>query len=69
MALGTTQAIELVRSLDLRLVMLPDGALTAKAEANKATIISLRNVGLNLAALPNEFLHTLQVGVIEELKS
>lgn len=67
--LWTTQAIELVGSLDLWVVDLLDGALSMEEEADKAIVSALRNVGLNLATLPNEFLHTLQVGVIEEIKA
>ena len=37
-----------------------------EAKVDKATVSTIMNVGLNLAALPNEFLHTLQEGVIEE---
>lgn len=38
-------------------------------EADKAIVSAFRNVGLNLALVPSEFLHTLQVDVIEELKA
>lgn len=55
--------------MDLRAVSLPDGALSVEATADKATIGTLKNIGCNLAALPNEFLHTLQVGVISEVKA
>jgi len=45
---------------------LPGGALSMETEANKA---ALRNVGLNLAMHPSEFLHTLQASVIIELRA
>lgn len=57
----------MVRSMDPRAITLSDVALTVEAEANKATIKALKNVGLNLAALPSEALHTLQDGVIVTL--
>lgn len=55
--------------MDLQAVMLPNGALNAEATVDKAIVNNLKNLGLNLAALPNEFLHTLQVGVIAEMKA
>lgn len=59
----------MVRSLDLWAVTLPDGALSIEEVADKAIFISLKNIGLNLDALPNEFLNTLQAKVIEEFKA
>ena len=55
--------------MDLWVVTLPDGALNAEAAADKAMVSTLKNVDLNLVVLPSEFLHTLQVGVIVELKA
>lgn len=69
LAPGTTQTAKLVRSLDLWVVALPDGALSTEADTDKATISNLKNIGLNLATLPSEFLHTLQAGVIAKLKA
>jgi len=40
-----------------------------EAAASKAIFSSLKNIGLNLATLPSEFLHTLQAGVIAEVKA
>lgn len=61
-----TEFMEMVRSLDPRVATLPDGVLSTKTNGNKAT---LRKIGLNMASLPSEFLHTLQVGVIAELRA
>lgn len=47
--------------------MLPDGALTTKVQAKRATISSLKKLGFNLVPPPSEALHTLQYGVIAEL--
>lgn len=55
--------------MDLWAVALPDGALSVEAKDDKAIVSTLGNVGLNLAMLPGEFLHTLQLGVIVELKA
>lgn len=57
----------MVLSLDPWVVALSNGALIAKAKADRATVNALKKVGLNLAALPSEALHTLQDGVIVEL--
>jgi len=69
LASRTTQAIELVFSMDLRVIALLDGALSTEATTNKALVSMLKNLGLNLATLPNEFLHTLQASVIAEIKA
>lgn len=49
----------MVRSLDPRAITLLDGALTIEVEANRATVNTLKKVGLDLAALPSEVFHTL----------
>jgi len=46
--------------------VLPDGALSVETDADKA---ALKNIGLNLAMLPSEFLHMLQADVIVELRA
>lgn len=56
----------MVHSLDPLAIALLDGALSVETKADKAT---LKNIGLNLAVLPSEFLHTLQAGVITELRA
>jgi hypothetical protein len=69
LAPGTTQAAELVHPWISWAVALPDGALSVEVDADKATVSALRNIGLNLATLPSEFLHTLQAGVMQELRA
>lgn len=59
----------MVCTLDPQAIMLPDGAMTTKAEADRATISALKEVGLNLVALPSKALHTLQDDVITELRT
>lgn len=61
--------MEMVHSLDPRATALPDGTLNMEAEADKATISALRNIGLNLGVLPSEALHTLQASVIAEIRA
>lgn len=63
----TSEAAELIHSLDPRVVMLPNRALTTEVEADKATISTLKKFGLNLVTLPSEALNTLQDGVIAKL--
>lgn len=36
---------------------------------DKVVVSSLKNIGLNLAVLPNEYLHTLQSGVTTKLRA
>jgi len=59
----------MVWSLDLQAVALSDGDLSMEAAVDKAIVNSLKNIGLNLIVLPREFLHTLQAGVIVEVKA
>jgi len=58
----------MVHSMDLHAVALPDGALSMEAVADKAIVISLKNIGITMVVLPNEFLHTLQADMIVEVK-
>lgn len=69
LASRTTQAEELVRSLDLQSIAMPDGALSVEMDDDKATVSTFRNIVLTLVVLPSEFLHTLQVGLIAEIKA
>lgn len=55
--------------MDLLVFTLLYGALSVEVATDKAIVITLKNVGLNLAALPSEFLHTLQAGVIANIKA
>ena len=55
--------------MDPRAIALPDGALTTEAEADRATVSAIKQVGLKFAMLPSEALHTLQYGVITELQA
>lgn len=57
----------MVHTLDHQAITLPDGAMTIEAEADKATVSSLKGVGLNFSMPPSEALHTLQDGVITKL--
>jgi len=66
---GTSEAAELVCSLDPWVAVQLDGALTIEVGADRVTISVFKKVGLNLATLPSEALHTLQDGVITELRA
>ncbi len=59
----------MVRTLDPQAIALLDGVLIAEAEADRATISALNRVGINFSTLPSEALHTLQDGVIVELRA
>lgn len=65
----TLEVAEMVCMLDPQAIVLPDGALTKEAEVDRATFSALNIVGLNLAMLPSEAIHSLQDGVIVELQA
>jgi len=57
--LGTLEAAGMVCTLDPQAITLPNEELTMEAKVDKATVSTLKEVGLNLAMLPSEALHTL----------
>jgi len=59
LALGTIEVAGMIRTLDPQEIMLPNEELNIEEEVNKATISTLKGVGLILAVLPSEALHTL----------
>ena len=67
LALGTSQAVKLVKTVDLRTIALPEGSLSADSVDDKVIMSTLKNISLHLLPLPNEYLHTLQIGVTAEL--
>jgi len=69
LALGTCQVAKLVRTMDLRIIALPEGSLSAESTDDKIIISTLKNISLNIAALPNEFLHALQTGVTMKFRA
>jgi len=66
LAPGTTQAVDIFRSLDLREFALPDGSLSTEVADDKVIMGSLKKISLNLVALPNEYLHMLQAHVTKK---
>lgn len=65
----TSEATWMLHARDSRVIMLLEGALTTKIEADRLTVSTLKEVGLNLAVLPGEALHLLQDRVIVELRA
>ena len=59
----------MVQSLDLQAIVLPDGSLSMEAVDDKVILCSLKNIVLNLAALPSEFHHMLWTGVTTEFRA
>lgn len=45
--------------MGLRTVTLPEGSLSVESANDKIIISTLKNIGLNIAMLPNEYLHVL----------
>jgi len=69
LVLGTSQYAGLVRTVDIRTVALPEGSLSAESVDDKIIVSTLKNIGLNITVLLNEYLHTLQIGVIVEIRA
>ena len=63
LAVGTSEAADMLRMKASSVIVLLDGALTTKNEVERPTLNALKGVGLNLAALLREALHLLQDGV------
>lgn len=58
----------MVRKLDLCTFSLPEESLHTELVDDQIILSTLKNIRLSIAALPNELLHALQVGVTEELR-
>lgn len=61
--------LEKNKTLDLRVIPLPEGSLCAKADEENAQLRQIKDVGIYLAALPIQTLHTLHQEVSDELSS
>jgi len=68
LTLGTSQATELVRTLDLRTILFPDGSIRVESAEDHIILITIKDLGLNIEALSNETLHALHRGVANELR-
>lgn len=55
--------------MELQTIALLEGSLSAKSDDDKIIISTLKNIDLNIATLPNEFLHALQIRVTLELRA
>lgn len=56
-AVGTSEAKQMLRARTMNTLVLPEGAVLAVAKGNKATTSQTKGWGLNLAALPRETLY------------
>lgn len=65
----TSQAIELVRTLDLRTIPLPDGSIRAESTDNCIILNTVKDIELSILTLSNETLHSLHKGVADELRT
>lgn len=68
LALRKIQVAELVRTLNLRNISLPEGSIHMEPTTNHIILGIVKNIGLKIAVLPNEILHALHAGVTEELR-
>jgi len=69
LALGTSQATELVRTLDLQTIAFPYGSLHTETIDYRIILSTIKNIGLNIVALSNKTLHALHAGMIDELRA
>lgn len=67
LAVGTSAAEEMFHARVTNTIMLPNGTLITKNEADGPMVSSLKGVRLNMVALPRETLYLLQDGVTAEL--
>jgi len=69
LTLGTSQAAELVGTLDLRTITFLDGSIHTESSDDHIILSTIKNIGLNIVALSNETLHALHMGVEDELRT
>jgi len=69
LAPATSQAAELVRTLDLRTISLLEGSLHVESSDDRIILSTLKIIGMNIEALPNEILHVMNARVTKELKA
>lgn len=58
----TSQAVEIVRTLDLRTIPFPDRAIRVESINDCIILSTIKNIGLNIVVLSNEPLHALHKG-------
>jgi len=59
LALGTSEAIGILRARDPQAIVLLDGVLLIETEDGKPIVSTLKGVRFNMATLPNEVLYLL----------
>lgn len=69
LAIGTSEACDMLHAKVSSVIVLLDGALITENEANMPTVITLKGVGLNLIALPREVLYLFPNPVISKLRA
>lgn len=65
---GSGIVAELERTLDLRVIPLPEGSVCVESNEGHIVINIVKNISLNLATLPLQTVHALHHGVSEELQ-
>ena len=56
---GSSIVVELERTLDLRVITLPKGSVHVESYEDRTVIITVNDMGLNLATLPLQTIHAL----------
>jgi len=68
LAVGITAAKEMLRTHTTNIIVLSDRALVTANEADQYTVSTLKGMGINMVALPQETLYVLQDGITVELR-
>lgn len=68
LAISASEATDMLCAKTSSEIVMPDGVLTTKNEADRPIVSALKGVELNLEALPHEALHLLHDDVIAELR-
>lgn len=69
LTIDTSAAEAMLHTRVINAVLLPNGANTTENKVNKPMVSSLKGVGLNMVALPQEMLYLLEDGATVELRA
>jgi len=69
LAPAKSQAVELVRTVDLRTITFPEESLHTDSADDRIILSTIQNIRHNIVTLSNKTLHTLHTGVEDELRT
>ena len=68
LAVGTSTAEQMLHTQMTNTIVLPNGALITKNEADRPMVNELKGIRLNVVVLPQEMLYVLHDGITVELR-